>query len=267
MRLGKIGQRILAISANTVVAFLILPILVVIPLSFTPGTVFDFPPDGLSLRWYQDFFGDERWINATWLSIRLGVAVAISSTALGLLAAIALTRYVKRGAFLVRGLLVAPLIVPPIVTAVAVFDIYVRVGLLRTFPGLVVAHTILALPFSVLLIESALRAVDFGPFEAALSLGATNRRAWRMVVLPGITPALLASAVFSFLISWDEVVLVVFIGGARSQTLPLRMFEFIETQIRPTLAAISSLIVYVIAAVLTIAYLRSRRSISSPDRT
>ena len=132
MRLGKVGQRLLAVSANIVVAFLILPILVVIPLSFTPGTVLDFPPDGLSLRWYQDFFGDERWINATWLSLRLGVAVAITSTALGLLAAVALTRYIKRGAFLVRGLLVAPLIVPPIVTAVAVVDRDVRVGLLRT---------------------------------------------------------------------------------------------------------------------------------------
>lgn len=258
MKQVDLGRAIIAVFAHVVIAFLVLPLLIVIPLSFTPGTVFVFPPEGISLRWYEDFFGDPRWVDAAMLSVRLGIAVAILATVLGLGAAAALTRYVRRGRMLVRGLLLAPLVVPPIVTAVAVFDIYSQVGLLRTFPGLVIAHTILALPFTLLVLESALRSVDFSPYEAATSLGASNIQAWRTAVIPAIAPAVMASVVFAFLISWDEVVLAVFIGGARTQTLPLRMFEFIETQVRPTLAAISSLIVYVIAAVFVLVYLRGR---------
>jgi ABC-type spermidine/putrescine transport system permease subunit II len=265
MMLSRTGQRILAVTAYAVLAFLVLPVLVVVPLSFTPGTVFAFPPEGVSFRWYGDYFGDARWMSATWLSLRLAVTVALVSTTLGAAGAIALTRYLDKGASLVRGLLLAPLVVPAIVTAVAVFDVYARVGLLRTFTGLVVAHTILALPFSLLLIESALRSVDFGPYEAAVSLGARELVAWRIAVFPAIRPAVVGSAIFAFLISWDEVVLAVFIGGARAQTLPLRMFEFIQTQIRPTLAAISSLIVYVIAAVVVLTIVRGGRDGSSLD--
>lgn len=258
MRSWSFGRALVAVFAHLVVLFMVLPLLIVIPLSFTPGTVFVFPPQGISFRWYEDFFGDERWVNAAWLSIRLGIAVAIVATVLGLGAAAALTRYVRRGRMVVRGLLLAPLVVPPIVTAVAVFDVYSQVGLLRTFPGLVIAHTILALPFCLLVLESSLRSVDFSPYEAAVSLGGSNVRAWRTAVIPAIGPAVVASFVFAFLISWDEVVMAVFIGGARTQTLPLRMFEFLETQVRPTLAAISSLIVYVIAAVFVLSYLRGR---------
>lgn len=249
----------LAIFAYTVVAFLVVPLLIVIPLSFTPGTVFAFPPEGFSLRWYEDYLSEPRWLKATWLSIRLGIVVALVSTSLGFLSALAVNQYLRGGRTVIRALLVAPLIVPPIITAVAIFDIYSRVGLVRTFPGLVIAHAILALPFSFLVLESALRGLDTGPLEAARSLGATTGRAWWEVGLPSLAPALRASLIFSFLISWDEIVLTVFIGGVRLQTLPLRMYEFISTQIRPTLAAISALIVIVIMIGMVLGYIRMRR--------
>lgn len=233
-----------------VLFFLILPILIVIPLSFNPGTILRFPPDGVSLRWYEDFFGDKRWRDVAWLSVRLGVTVAIVATAIGLAAAVALTRYVTFGKTLLRTLVLSPLIVPVIVSAIAVFDIFNQLGLLRTFQGLVLAHTILAVPFAVIIIESALRNYDIALEEAAMSLGASRVTAFRKITMPLIAPSLFASALFAFITSWDEVVMVLFVGGATKQTLPRRMFEFLTTEIRPTIAAISAMLIFALLAVL-----------------
>ncbi|MEX2236031.1 MAG: ABC transporter permease [Dehalococcoidia bacterium] len=226
-----------------VLTFLFLPLVVVIPISFTPGTVIQFPPDGLSLRWYRDALEDERWRQALWVSVRLGISVAVVTTVLGLGAALALTRFVSHGKTFIRTLVLAPLIVPVIITSIAVFDIFTRTGLARTFLGLVIAHTIIAVPFAVIILESALRRFDVSLEEAAISLGASPLGAFCRITLPILAPALLASLVFSFVTSWDEVVLVVFLGGATNQTLPLRMFEFLESNIRPTVAAISTALI------------------------
>jgi putative spermidine/putrescine transport system permease protein len=156
-------------------------------------------------------------------------------------------------------LVLAPVVVPLIVTAIAVFDIFHRANLTRSFHGIALAHLILVLPYSVVILESALRNHDLATEEVAMSLGASRWTAFRKVTMPMIAPAIQASFIFAFLISWDEVVMVLFIGGVRYQTLPLRMFEFLETQIRPTIAAVSSLIIYGIFAVAVTLWYQDRR--------
>jgi ABC-type spermidine/putrescine transport system permease subunit II len=234
-----------------VLLFLFLPLLVVIPVSFSPGSIIEFPPSGLSMRWYEDFFGDQTWLDAAWLSLRLGICVATLSTVLGLMVALAMTRFLKRGRLLVRVLVLTPLIVPLIVTGIAMFDIMIQIGLARTFIGLLLAHTILALPLTAIVLESGLRHIDPALEDAAQSLGASPLRAFAAVTVPGLRASLVAAALFAFLTSWDEVVVVLFVGGATFETLPLKMFEFLETEVRPTIAAVSALLV--LALVVTVA--------------
>lgn len=244
-----------------VLAFLLLPLIVVIPISFSPSTVLHFPPAGLSWRWYEDFFSDDRWINAAWLSIRVGVSVSIVSTLIGMLAAVALTRFITLGKGLMRSLVLSPLIVPLIITSVGVYYVMSELGMNSTFQGILVGHTVLALPYSVIIIESALRGYDVTLDEAAVSLGASRVLTFRKITMPIILPSILASATFAFITSWDEVLLVTFLGGPSAQTLPLRMFEFLTTQIRPTIAAISSmLIVTLVGLMLLYQLMRWQRS-------
>jgi ABC-type spermidine/putrescine transport system permease subunit II len=233
-----------------VLTFLLLPLIVVIPVSFSPSTVLHFPPAGLSWRWYEDFFGDDRWVNAAWLSIRVGVSVAIVSTLIGMLAAVALTRFITFGKGLVRSLVLSPLIVPLIITSVGVYYVMSELGMNSTFQGILIGHTVLALPYSVIIIESALRAYDVTLDEAAVSLGASRVLTFRKITMPIIMPSILASATFAFITSWDDVLLVTFLGGPSAQTLPLRMFEFLTTQVRPTIAAISSMLIVTLVGLM-----------------
>ncbi len=233
-----------------VLVFLFLPLIVVVPVSFTPGTVLRFPPEGLSWRWYQDFWEDDRWRAAGWLSIRLALSTAVCATFIGMLAAVSLTRFVKRGKGLLRAIVLAPLIVPLIITSVGIYYVMVRMELTASFWGMLIGHIVLALPYSIVIIESALRNYDVSLEEAAMSLGASRPLAFRKITIPIILPAILASAVFGFITSWDEVLLVIFLGGPDAQTLPLRMFEFLSTQVRPTIAAISSVLIVTLLGVV-----------------
>jgi putative spermidine/putrescine transport system permease protein len=228
-----------------VLFFLLAPLVVVGPVSLTRGYVARFPPEGLSLKWYREFMSDEYWLGAVWLSLRLGVAVALTTTVIGLCTAVALTRFVpnlllKR---LVRLLVLAPLIVPLIVSAVALFDILSRLRLVESFLGLVLAHTVLAMPFSVIVIENGLAHFDLSLEEAARTLGASRLGAFRKVTLPLIAPTVAGAGLFAFVTSWDEVVVVLLVGGTSQQTLPVKMFLFMETELRPTVAAVSTLLI------------------------
>lgn len=230
--------------ACTVLFYLLVPLIVVIPVSLTNGQIAHFPPEGLSLRWYRDFFNDPYWMAATRLSFELGIAVAAASTLLGLITSLALTRFVsKTVGSLVRVLVLTPLIVPLIVSAIAMFLMIARLGLASTFPGLFIAHTVLAVPYSVLVIENGLLHFDMSLEEAAHTLGASKFSTFRRVIFPLILPSLVGSAVFAFITSFDEVVVVLLVGGATLQTLPAKMFVFLQNEIRPTPAAISTLLI------------------------
>jgi putative spermidine/putrescine transport system permease protein len=236
-------QVLLWVFTLAVIGFLLFPLVAVFPISVSADTILQFPPDDVSLRWYDEFFGDKEWTDALFLSLRLGVAVALLSTVLGLACAVALTRYMQRGKRAMRALVLAPLMVPVIVTAIAVFDVAIDLRLVGTFWGLLLAHTVLALPFAVVVLESALKSVDRNLEDAAVSLGANRLQAFVKVTVPILRPAIVTALLITFVTSWDEVVVVLFIGGAFEQTLPVRMFEFLTTQVRPTVAAASGILI------------------------
>jgi ABC-type spermidine/putrescine transport system permease subunit II len=248
-----------------VVLFLILPLVVVIPESVSPSAILQFPPSGFSLRWYDEFFSDPAWLDSLLLSIRLAISVAGLATLLGLMTAMALVRFLTWGRRSMRVLALSPLIAPVIVTAVALFQIMSRLDLVGTFPGLLLSHTVIALPFPVFILESALKSVDPNLEDAAVSLGAPRVLAFWMVTVPLILPSLLGAALFAFLASWDEVVIVLFIGGALLQTLPVQMFQFLTTEVRPTIAAASTLLIASVLITLLAARLfTSRRPARRP---
>lgn len=243
-----------------VLLFLVFPLVVVIPESFSPSAVLQFPPEGLSLRWYKDFFGEPDWLQSLWLSIKLGISVAILSTLLGLGMAVAMVRFVVYGKGLIRALALSPLIVPVIVTAIALFDIMSRLDLVGSFWGLLLSHTVLALPFPVFILENALKTVDPNLEDAAVSLGASRLKAFYKITIPQIAPAIFGAALFAFLASWDEVVIVLFVGGALLQTLPVQMFQFLTTEVRPTIASASTLLIAtLLLGMLLMRLLGSRR--------
>lgn len=271
------GRRILLGTTNVVLwglavgilLFLIFPLVVVVPESFSPSSILQFPPSGVSLRWYRDFFGDPDWLRSLWLSVRLGLAVAALATVLGLCAAMALVRFVDVGKAAIRALALSPLIAPVIVTAIGLFDVMTRLDLVGTFSGLLLSHTVLALPFPFFILESALKSVDPSLEDAAVSLGASRLRAFWKVTVPLILPSLFGAALFAFLASWDEVVIVLFVGGALLQTLPVQMFQFLTTEVRPTIAAASTMLIVALLIVLLITRIvrpRRVRAVQRPTR-
>lgn len=237
------AQILLWLFFLSVLVFLTFPLLVVIPESFSPTAVIEFPPRGFSWRWYQEFFKDSFWTDSLWLSVKLGLVVAVLSTALGLMAAVALNRFLHVGKGLIRVLVLSPLIVPVIVVAIGLFEVMSKLHLVGSFWGLVLSHTILALPFPFVILDNALRRVDRNLEDAAVSLGASRFRAFHKVAVPLIMPSILGAALFAFLASWDEVVIVLFVGGVALQTLPVKMFQFLTTEVRPTVGAVSALLI------------------------
>ena len=243
-----------------VLLFLIAPIIAVMPLSFNAEPYFSYPMPGLSLQWYRDFFGNERWIGALWLSVRLAVTVTILATALGTMAALGLARTQLPMRTLIFSLLLLPMIVPVIIVAVAVFMFYGYLNLIGTFTGLVLAHTALATPFVVITVTSTLTSFDWTLQRAAQGLGATNLFTFHKVILPLIIPGVVAGALFAFVTSFDEVVVALFLASAEQRTLPKQMFSGIREQISPTITAAASLQVVLSVILLIGAELLRRRS-------
>ena len=224
-----------------VLLFLIAPILAVMPLSFNAEPYFSYPMPGLSLQWYRDFFGNERWFGSLLLSLRLAVTVTILSTVLGTMAALGLSRTRLPLRSVMLGVLLLPLIVPVIIVAVGVFMFYGYFGLIGTFWGLVLAHTALAAPFVVITVLSTLTNFDWALPRAATGLGASPFYAFRKVVLPLIVPGVVTGALFAFVTSFDEVVVALFLASAEQRTLPKQMFSGIREMISPTITAAATL--------------------------
>ncbi|HWK97285.1 MAG TPA: ABC transporter permease [Pseudolabrys sp.] len=247
---------VLAAIAYLILFFLLAPLTIVIPVSLTAGNVPSFPPQGLSLRWYHEFFADREWMRALWISFTLGIVVAITSTVTGLCAAFAMSRLVPDSLKpLLRVIVLAPLIVPAIVGAIAMFLMLSQLRLVSTFPGLVICHTILALPYTIIVLENGLLHLDASLEEAARTLGANRFMRLRRIVLPLMLPSIVGSAVFAFITSFDEIVAVLLVGGASYQTLPVKMFVFLENELKPTPAVVSSLLVVGLLAAQGASYL------------
>jgi putative spermidine/putrescine transport system permease protein len=250
----------LSVIAGLVLFYLILPILVVIPLSFSSASYLSFPPPGFSLHWYRNFFTRADWISSAWLSIWVGLAVTVLATALGTPASVALVRGRFAGKGLVNAFILSPLIVPGIIVAIGIYFFYARLGVVGNPIALVLAHTCLAVPFVVINVSATLYGFDERLEYAAMSLGASPWGAFRQVTLPLIRPGVLAGALFAFITSFDELIVALFISGTTAVTLPRRMWEGIRFEIDPTIAAVSTILVAFSVVLLLTAELLRRRS-------
>lgn len=253
-----IGRWATTVVAVAVLLFLALPILVVIPMSFSSAEALTFPPPGFSLRWYESFFGDARWLQAARTSIIVAVASSTLAAVFGSAAAYGLVRgkWFGRGAIEANFLL--PLIVPQVITALALYMYFARLGILGTLPGLIMGHTVLGLPYVVLIMTVAIRSFDVRIEQVALSLGSSWSRMFVSVVLPNLAPSLAAAWLFAFVISFDEVIITFFLAGAH-ETIPKRMFNELMLQVNPTITAIATLLISVsIITISTLALLAKR---------
>ena len=243
-----------------VLAFLILPILIIVPLSFSSGTFLTFPLPGLSLRWYEEFFTSAPWQ----LSLRNSLIVASATTALatflGTLAALGLTRARLPGQSLLMGLIVSPMVVPLVIVAVGVYFAYAPFGLTSSLLGLTLAHTALAAPFVVITVSATLQGFDPNQARAGASLGASPVVVFRRIILPLILPGVISGALFAFVTSFDEVVVALFVTGPAERTLPRQMFNGIRENISPVIAAAASFVILVSAFLLTVLEILRRRN-------
>ncbi|WGR72901.1 MULTISPECIES: ABC transporter permease subunit [unclassified Bradyrhizobium] len=240
---AALGGKLLRGMSLILIAFLVSPILIIIPISFSSSRFLDFPPPSLSLQWYEAYFKSEAWVSATVQSLVVGIATALVSLAVGSAAAIALVRGSPRMRRIGYQLLLAPLIVPVIISAVALYFLFARLQLVNTSLALVIAHSIGAVPLVVLIVAASLQAQNVRLEHAAASLGASRIvTIWR-IVLPPIRPALVVAGFFAFLASFDEVVLSLFVSGPNTKTLPVQMWSGIREEITPTIAAVSSLLI------------------------
>ena len=261
------GQRFAAMLqagvAFAVLAFLVAPIAVVIPLSFSSGSFFYYPLPGFSLRWYEDFFTSPFWLNALKNSLFLGSIAASLATALGTLAAIGLWRasFPLRG--LVLAVLISPMVVPVVIIAVGAYFAFAPLHLTDGFAGLILVHTALGAPFVVITVLATLSGFDRNLLRAALVCGANAVVAFFRVMLPTILPGILSGAVFAFATSFDEVVVVLLMGGPEQRTLPRQMFAGINDNISLTItAAATMLIVLSTLFMISVAMLRGRTATS-----
>lgn len=256
-RLARAGLWVFSVA---VLLFLIAPILVVVPLSFNSGTFFTFPLAGYSTRWYAEFFGNPRWTGAIWNSLVVSLATTVLATTLGTLAAVGLSRREMPWRGLVTGLLIAPMIVPVVITAVGMYFFFGQLGILNTLGGLILADTALAVPFVVITVTATLSTYDTTLNRAAANLGAPPWRTFVSVTLPLILPGVTSGALFAFVTAFDETVLVQFLAGPGQRTLPKQMFTGIREEVSPTITAAATVLILVATLLLTAVELLRRRS-------
>ncbi|GAA3724928.1 putative spermidine/putrescine transport system permease protein [Spinactinospora alkalitolerans] len=223
--------------------WLVAPALIVVPLSLTDKASLAFPPTGWSMRWYANFFTDPQWVRSLLDSLQVAAAVTVLATVLGTLAALGLTRARVRGLSLANGALLTPIIVPGVVVAIGLYGVFLELRLIGTFFGFLMAHTILALPFVVIPVAASLRGFDRRYEQAASVLGAGRLTAFRTVTLPLIAPGIASGALFAFVISFDEVVVSLFIQSPYLRTLPVQMYSSVTRDTDPTIAAAATLII------------------------
>ncbi len=263
--MGDEGQRtgpgILAVRAwaGAVLVFLLAPVLIILVVSFSAADYLTFPPPGLSLRWYQRFVGVASWRQAIGVSVQVASLTMVFATALGFLAALALVRGRFRRKAIVYAFLLSPAIVPTVITAIGLYFFFVRLKATGSILAMALGHTVLALPVVVIIIAATLQGFDVRFEQAALSLGASRLTALRRITLPLIAPGVLSAALFAFLTSFDELLIPLFLSGVEVQTLTVRIWNSLQLEVDPTIAAVSSFLIGVTTAVLgASAFLRRR---------
>lgn len=244
------GRLLLTVVSGLVLLYLIFPVLIIVPLSFSSASYLQFPPPGLSLRWYAKYFERTEWVDATILSIQVGLVTAVLATVLGTAAALALTRGSFRGKQTINSFVVSPLIIPTIIVAIGIYFFYSRIRLVGNPTGLIIAHTALAIPFVVVNVSATLEGFDERLEWAAMNLGANRWQTFFQVTLPIIRPGVFAGALFAFITSFDELIVALFVSGSGAVTLPRKMWDGLRQEIDPTIAAVSTILILVSVAVL-----------------
>ena len=255
------------ILCGLVLFFLIAPIVVLIPLSFNAEPYFTFTQGMLtfkasafSTRWYQDIIKNPQWIFSIKNSIIIGLFATIFATFFGTLAAWGLSRPQTPFRVPLMSLLISPMIVPLIITAAGMFFFYSKVGLAQTYPGLIMAHTALGIPFVIITVTATLMGFDQDLIRASASLGANPVTTFRKVVMPLILPGVISGALFALVTSFDEIVVVLFLSGFEQRTIPRQMWVGIREQISPTILAVATILIAVAVALLTTVELLRRRA-------
>jgi len=236
-------ERTAAVWTAITLLLLNAPILVVIMISFSSAEYPSFPPPGFTLHWYREYLGSDDWLDATVTSLQIASLTTLLATPLGLAAAVGLVRGRFFGRAAAALLLRAPLVVPGIIAALGSYFFFARLGLVGTKTAIVLAHTALALPLVVTTVSVAVRGFDIDLERAARSLGAGRWQAFWHVTRPSLQPAVLTGALFAFLLSFDELVVALFVGGPGATTLPMRMWTSLLDEVDPTVAAISALLI------------------------
>ncbi|MFN6993581.1 MAG: ABC transporter permease [Aquincola tertiaricarbonis] len=258
-RLARAATALHAAYGVLMIVFLLAPLLAMVPLSFSAGSFLSYPLPGWSLQWYRKVFSEGPWAAALANSLVVGLASTVLATALGTAAAFAIARRNLPARRSLLGLLLAPMIVPPVITGLGMYFLFSRLGLTASLPGLVLAHTVLATPFVVITVTATLQQFDMNLLRAAYSLGAPPWRAFAGVAVPCILPGIVSGALFAFITSFDEVVVAIFIAGPAQRTLPRQMFDGIRDTIDPSIIAMSTFLMVVAAmAVGLSAWLSSR---------
>ncbi|MCA8928268.1 MAG: ABC transporter permease [Alphaproteobacteria bacterium] len=255
----RLGAAAIRVLAGLGFVFMLAPILAVVPLSFNGGTYLSYPLQGFSWQWYEAVFAPRPWMPALWNSVIVGAGTTVLATTIGTLAAYGLAYADFPGKRWVGALLVSPMVVPIVITALAVYLAFAPFGLVHSFLGLIVAHTVLAIPFVVITVTATLHGFDRNMVRAAASLGAGPLTGFFTVTLPLTAPGILSGAVFAFVTSFDDVVVALFLAGPEQFTVPRRMFNALRDKLDPSIVALAVFLVGIsVVLLVTMELLRWR---------
>ncbi|MFC5447017.1 ABC transporter permease [Paenibacillus aestuarii] len=235
----------LGIITFIVVLFVISPLLVVIPTSFTSVKYLSFPPVGFSLKWYTKILDRPEFVDSFIFSLELAALTAIISTLIGILAGLALHKYKFRGSGIMTGLLLSPLTIPALIIGIAILLFFTQIGIAGTFLGLLLAHVLISIPYVVRLVLTGLSSFDYTLERAAYIMGAKPWHVFRDITLPLLKPAIMSGMIFAFLTSFDNVTVSLFMVSPSSTTLPLAIFSHMQESLDPLVASISSVVILV----------------------
>jgi putative spermidine/putrescine transport system permease protein len=256
---GRAERIALWVLSAPVIVFLVAPVVIVIITSFSSSGYLQFPPPSLSLQWHQRFWTSAGWRQATVVSLQLAATATVLATAFGVAAAVALTRGRFPGRGLIYAVLLSPTIIPTIITAIGYFFLARRLRLVGSVLGMAIGEAILALPIVVIIVTATLQGFDRRLEQAALGLGAGPWYTFRRVTLPLIAPGVVSAALFAFLAAFDDLLIPLFLGGVRVQTLTVRIWSGLQIELDTTIAAVSAFFVALTSAVLGISALLTRR--------
>ena len=254
----KLGSRLWLYVISSIILFLlIVPSLIVIPMSFSDSQYLEFPPKNFSLRWYENYFfswkvenGFNDWMAATRTSLLVAVLTIFVATPIGTLAAYGLTNSSARIRSILFPIMISPMMVPIILVAIGLFYFYVQFNMVNSIPGLVLGHSLVAMPLVLIIVLSALKNYDMNQEKVARSLGASRTRAFIEITLPQIKFSLVSAGLISFLTSFDEIIISLFVAGGDNSTITRSMFLALRDQIDPTIAAISTILIIISSGLL-----------------